>query len=95
MKNLLQALEMLASLQGQVEYDIYGPIDDETYWEKCTRRIRTLPPNIKVTYRGIITHDRVLDVLRQYDLFFMPTLGENFGDCSKDSGSRISSACLV
>jgi glycosyltransferase involved in cell wall biosynthesis len=70
---------MLKDLQGEVVYDIFGPLENAAYWEKCQRIIDRLPPNIKVRYMGTIDHDNVYAVLADYDLFFFPTHGENFG----------------
>jgi len=78
-KNLDGALTMLRGLQGEVMFDIYGPLEDMAYWEKCQSIIRTLPPSIQVHYRGIIQHEKVTEVFWTYDLFFFPTLGENYG----------------
>jgi glycosyltransferase involved in cell wall biosynthesis len=38
-----------------------------------------LPKNISVNYFGPITHELVHQTLSDYHLFFLPTLGENFG----------------
>jgi len=38
-----------------------------------------LPSNIKVQYCNVVRHDQVVSVMAEYDLFFLPTLGENFG----------------
>jgi glycosyltransferase involved in cell wall biosynthesis len=78
-KNLYGALVMLHGLRGRVTFDIYGPIEDQNYWEKCTEIIDTLPDNIKVRYLGVLPNERVVEVMAEYDLFFFPTLGENFG----------------
>lgn len=78
-KNLCRAIEMLQGVRGKIEFDIFGPIEDAAYWQKCLEAIGTLPPWITVRYCGLIPHERVLDVLSQYHLFFLPTLGENFG----------------
>lgn len=78
-KNLVFALNILRDIDMPVVFDIYGPKEDQHYWEECTQLIRNLPPNIQVTYRGSITPERVPDVLANYHLFFFPTLGENFG----------------
>jgi len=79
MKNLRGALSMLKELKGEVEFNIYGPLEDVGYWKECQKVIRLLPQHIQVQYRGGIAHDEVADVLADYDLFFLPTLGENFG----------------
>src|SRR6185295_11371824 len=34
-KNLKFALRMLDQVHGQVTFDIYGPIEDPTYWAQC------------------------------------------------------------
>lgn len=78
-KNLRGALEVLAGVKGQVEFDIYGPIEDGHYWAECQRVIDTLPGNVVVRYCGPLPHEQVGAVLSQYHLFFLPTLSENFG----------------
>jgi len=78
-KNLLGALKMLENIDGMVTYDIYGPIEDIAYWNKCVTQIQTLPENISVNYRGEIQPELVIQTLKEYDLFFFPTLGENYG----------------
>lgn len=84
-KNLHYALECLASAGIKAAYDIYGPVSDEAYWRECQAVIRTMPCNVTVTHRGVVTQREVPLVLSQYDLFFMPTLGENFGHAIVDA----------
>jgi glycosyltransferase involved in cell wall biosynthesis len=78
-KNLLFALQMLAKLKGYVEFDIFGPIDDERYWANCQTRIKDMPDNVVVRYQGIIPRELVPSVILDYDFFLLPTQGENFG----------------
>ncbi|MCH8010906.1 MAG: glycosyltransferase [Candidatus Marinimicrobia bacterium] len=78
-KNLDGALKILKSLNGKVQFNIYGPLVDMNYWAKCRKIISTLPENIKCRYQGVVEHDRVSSVLAEHNLFFLPTLGENFG----------------
>jgi glycosyltransferase involved in cell wall biosynthesis len=79
-KNLRYAIELLSDLTGDVLFDIYGPLEDETYWEACERSIRSLPPNVRVRYLGLVgDNSGVLDTLAGYHFFLLPTLGENFG----------------
>ena len=78
-KNLDGALRMLADLQGEVHFDIYGPLEDDRYWRECQRLIAALPANIQVEYRGTVPHEEVSGVMSRYHLFLLPTLGENFG----------------
>jgi glycosyltransferase involved in cell wall biosynthesis len=78
-KNLDFAIRLLSSLSGDVKFDIYGPIDDTTYWKDCEASIRRLPPSVHAVYRGPIPHHAVTSVLTQAHFFLLPTLGENFG----------------
>ncbi|PHS21651.1 MAG: glycosyl transferase family 1 [Robiginitomaculum sp.] len=78
-KNLLGALKMLSHVQSPVNFTIYGPKEDEAYWARCKSVISALPSHIQVEYKGQIHPDTVIDHLSQHDLFFLPTLGENYG----------------
>jgi len=77
-KNLLWALDLLACISGDVSLDIYGPVDDVSYWAECYGRMQTLPPNIIATYAGAIRHEAVPSILAAHDFLLLPTLGENF-----------------
>lgn len=79
MKNLQAALEACKKLNGRVEFNIYGPIEDTMYWERCKRIIRDLPISVSVNYQGILAHDNVHRVMHAHHLLLLPTLGENFG----------------
>jgi glycosyltransferase involved in cell wall biosynthesis len=78
-KNLIFALEVLRRVQQPVRFDIYGPIEDERYWSRCQRAIQQLPDSVIASYGGSVAHADVLPLLAGYDLYFLPTLGENFG----------------
>jgi glycosyltransferase involved in cell wall biosynthesis len=78
-KNLAGALEMLAGVRGEVRFTIYGPAEDEAYWEACRARTATLPPNVRVEYAGPLRPEQVADALAAHHLLLFPTLGENFG----------------
>jgi len=78
-KNLLAALEMLQKVQQSLSYDIYGPIEDRDYWQECEKAIAALPPHIQVHHRGTLHPDEVVKTLENYDAFFFPTKGENYG----------------
>lgn len=79
MKNLEFVLRVLKSVETPVELCIYGAIEDESYWKACSELAKTMDQNVAVTYGGLVTHDRVVETLSGHDLFFLPTLGENFG----------------
>lgn len=78
-KNLDFAIEVLKTTKGDVDFDIYGPIDDSVYWQRCKNLISGLPVEIKATYRGSVFPDDVGKILSEYDLFLLPTKGENHG----------------
>lgn len=78
-KNLLAALEILMNVQQPLTYDIYGPIEDEDYWRECEKVIASLPSHIQVKHKGSLNPDNVVKTLENYDVFFFPTKGENYG----------------
>lgn len=78
-KNLDYALSILSKCSDPVCFDIWGTIEDVKYWYTCQKLIKDMPPQIKVCYRGNANHDDVLNILSGYDLFFLPTRGENYG----------------
>lgn len=78
-KNLHFALDLLGSVQGDIELDIYGPIEDRGYWEQCQEGIRRLPNRVRVQYKGAVAPDKVVQIFSQHHFQILPTLGENFG----------------
>ena len=92
MKHLDYALQLFDGLKGQVQFDIYGPIEDSGYWKRCQVIIEQLPDNISVRYCGEIPNDQVGNILSRYDLFLLPTKGENFGHAIFEA---LSSGCPV
>ncbi len=67
-------------------FDIFGPIQEADYWQACQRIIaKGLPENVRVTYKGEIANAVVPATLAGYDLFFLPTRGENFGHAIFDA----------
>lgn len=79
MKNLLFALEVMALCKSSVLFDIYGPCEDRDYWRSCEAAIGRLPSNIEVRVLGTVFPNATIEVIAKYDLFFLPTLGENYG----------------
>ena len=71
-KNLAYCLRVLKSVNRNHVFDVYGPIEDKNYFENC---MKILPFN----YKNELEPRFIQDTLREYDLFFLPTKGENFG----------------
>lgn len=78
-KNLKMAIEFLKNIQGDIIFNIYGPMEDENYWQECMTAIKQLPENVKVMYKGIVDQKKVSTIFSQHHIFLFPTLGENFG----------------
>jgi glycosyltransferase involved in cell wall biosynthesis len=78
-KNILGAISMLHNVRVSCELDVFGDLSDQTYVEQCRRQIAVLPPHVKVGLLGLVDRQDLLRRMEDYDLFFLPTLGENFG----------------
>ena len=74
MKNHLIVLQALQRCTAYINYNIYGPIKDEVYWQNCLAAIMLLPDNIKVTYHGEIQPDSIATVLSLQHVFIMPCI---------------------
>jgi glycosyltransferase involved in cell wall biosynthesis len=79
MKNLKYAIEACNGLKGNVALDIYGPLEQQTYFEECRSAMQAAPANIKIEYRGPVAPDQVHSTMASYHFMVLPTLGENFG----------------
>lgn len=84
-KNLLGALQILQGVQGQVEFNIFGPGDDTPYWRECQRAVKALPANVCAAYQGPVTHEQVPTVLGEHHILFLPTFGENYGHVIREA----------
>ena len=80
-KNLLKTLEIIHSLSDEVDitFDIYGPIKDPEYWQKCTSLLNTVKSNLTITYKGEVNPAETGNIFIDYHFFFLLTEGENFG----------------
>lgn len=88
MKNLKGAIEVLSQagdLEGKILFDIYGPQEDTAYWDDCVYDLEQLPSNIEWRYVGLVSPEKVSEILSGYHLFFLPTLGENYGHAIVES----------
>jgi glycosyltransferase involved in cell wall biosynthesis len=92
MKNLHVAIDAFAVVPTPATFDIYGPLEDSSYWSSCKQKIVALPDHISVTYRGELAPDQVVPTFGLYDALVFPTLGENFGHVIAES---LASSCPV
>ena len=79
MKNLDFALDVIARCRVPVQFNIYGPVEDEKYWEMCKRKIAKIPAPIEVNRMGSVLPEDVTEVFQRHDLCLLPSRGENFG----------------
>ncbi|WP_139323152.1 glycosyltransferase [Deinococcus marmoris] len=91
-KNLKFAIRSLKNSKFSAIMDVYGPVEDESYWESCLKEGENLPKNVQFKYEGALSHDKIRHKFAEYDIFLFPTLGENFGHVIVES---LSSGCLV
>lgn len=78
-KNLSFALQVLRHVRRPVHLSIFGPREDLVYFEECERLAYNLPDHVFVTWEGPLDPRYVRGSLEQYDLFFLPSTGENYG----------------
>lgn len=78
-KNFNWFIKNIGEIKGDINIDIYAPIEDEDYWKECQNLISELPANIKVERKGLLQYEKVVETLFNYHFFVLPTLGENFG----------------
>jgi glycosyltransferase involved in cell wall biosynthesis len=79
MKNILPVIKALINCNGNITYNIYGPVKDNSYWASCCEKIKELPPNIQVNYHGDIPPLMVSEALAANHVFILPSKSENFG----------------
>ncbi len=83
-KNLKFAIEVIQSIKSpKVLLDIYGPIEDESYWEDCKALIDNSSSTI--TYKGLIHPKDLTYILQQYQYLLFPTNHENYGHVITES----------
>lgn len=92
-KNLNYAIQILQKVNcdTKIVFDVYGPNEDSAYWYECLKETEKLPKNIEFKYCGEVKPYDVVNVLRQYQVFFFPTLGENYGHVIQEA---LSAGCL-
>src|SRR5450432_386713 len=95
-KNIIFFLQVLGKLPGDVQlyFDIYGGVENESYWEQAKQIILALPKNISVQVHGALPHERVTKALEASHIFVLPSRGENYGHSIFESWSA-SRPCLI
>ena len=84
-KNLLTAVKAVVKAKGNIQFDIYGPMEQPDYWEKCKDIISRAPENIQIQYKGAVEPTKAKELFADYDCFIFPTLSENYGHVIAES----------
>lgn len=78
-KNLLQAIKILQQVKCNVELTLYGPDEDKDYWSECQKELNKFSNNVSWAWKGNLESEKVVETLKDQDVFLFPTRGENFG----------------
>ncbi len=78
-KNLLAAIKAVNGMHKNAVFDIYGPLENEEYWDQCQKEIAKSPENVKILYKGALAPQEAKNIYTNYDCFLFPTLSENYG----------------
>ncbi|MGD0246928.1 MAG: glycosyltransferase [Streptosporangiaceae bacterium] len=80
-KNVATLIRALPLVSERVRLSIAGPIEDVKYWDQCLALIGKVTDTDldSVQYLGTVPAEFVVSFLSRFDLFVLPTLGENFG----------------
>ncbi len=79
-KNLLLVLKSLKTLdKGNISLDVYGSMEDINYWSECEKLIQQLPSNIKISYKGMISPEKIREAFSHYHFLIQLSYSENFG----------------
>lgn len=82
-KNLLGAAEYLRHVEGDVQWDLYGTIQDPSYRDQCIAVLGN--SRIKIQFKGEVNPAALPALFEEYHFFYLMTLGENFGHAIAES----------
>jgi glycosyltransferase involved in cell wall biosynthesis len=85
MKNLHLSIEALFHTRSEIQFDIFGPVEDDDYWRSCLDLARLLPHNVSLSHRGELQPEQVISMFARSEVFLFPTRGENFGHVIAES----------
>jgi len=78
-KNIHTLLQVVSNCTQKIELDIYGPVKDQEYWNRCLLEMQNLPNHVQVHYKQELDPFKVQETLAGYDAMILLTTGENFG----------------
>ena len=84
-KNLDYVIECLKEIDVTIDFTIAGPDEDIEYVEFCKSKLKELPTNITYKFAGMIPSEGVVEYMRDFDAFILPTKSENYGHAIYES----------
>ena len=85
MKNHMRLIEVLQASQLPIALDLYGPIKDVAYWERCQQLIEQSSAPCRIQYKGSVAPSEIAALLQQYHTSILLSKGENFGHAIYES----------
>lgn len=78
-KNLFLALKAVMNTKSDIIFDVFGSLEDLTYWNRCRNLIAQLPNNVQVNYLGNLSTLEMREKYYEYHCLISPTEFENYG----------------
>lgn len=78
-KNLMFMDKVLSLTRSNIVFDVFGFVDDDAYFKRCKSKIEKHGLRHAIQFNGPVDASLVREVFEQYDVYVLPTLGENFG----------------
>jgi glycosyltransferase involved in cell wall biosynthesis len=79
-KNLNFAIDVLKEVKDlHIRFDVYGPVEDDAYWNNCLHNSTQLPAGIIFGYKGSLKPEEIGATVNNYHALFLPTQNENYG----------------
>lgn len=78
-KNTLDAIRMLRHVKSATTVHFWGATYNEAYYSACKEEVKSLPEHVVVHFHGSAESSEIHALLRNADVLFLPTRGENFG----------------
>ncbi len=80
-KNLLYAIKLFEDMNfsKRVVFDIYGPAEEKNYLNECKIAANSDRINIEINFKPAVKGSEVVNMLKKYHFFLLPTLHENYG----------------
>lgn len=81
-KNLdfaLRVLQKTDTTDGNIKFQITGPVEDAEYWQSIQPLMRNLKNKIEINYTGSKATEKTALCFQENHFLFLPTKSENFG----------------